>query len=330
MNHSRLIKDFLHKTRMLRLGAGLRNGKIVSILRYHSITDHDDNYYCSPSIALAPDVFEAHVKYLSSHFNIISLDEVHDCLSKKEKFPDRAVVFTFDDGYKDNFTAYEILKKYHATGTFYIATGCIDNKEPLWLFEIIYLLHHTGQNELCINVGGVANRFPLLTPSDRWAASGRVTEIIKSNNLEIREQVREQIREQTRDVHDFSDKAAAVMLSTDQVKEMSDNGMTIAGHTVTHLNLPNASPEDARNEIAECKSAIFEMTGKEARHFSYPNGGKYAYYNSSIIQMVKDAGFLTATTSNNGTADIHSDPFQLSRIRITPYLSDILYQMCRE
>jgi len=262
------------------------------------------------------------------YYKVIALEE----LGSLHNFDGRQdiIAITFDDGYRDNYEAYKILKKYNATGTFYIASSCIDNMEVLWLFEIIYLLTNTKNKFLTINFKNIDKKFTLLSEQERNSAIRKITELIKSNDLQTRENIRSQIRSQITDVSDLVQKASKVMLSWKQVKEMSDNGMTIGGHTTTHLNLPNAKPEDAEKEICECRKEITKQTGKETLHFSYPNGGKYDYYNDSIIRMVKNTGYSTATTSNNGTAGLESDPYELYRIRVMPHLSEILYQMCAE
>nr|WP_321399858.1 polysaccharide deacetylase family protein [uncultured Desulfobacter sp.] len=330
MKYSKVIKNLLQSAGLLKLGANFRNGKNLTILRYHSIVEPEKNYYCQPNIGLPPKVFEDHVRYFTKNFNIISLDEVKWCLDNHKKFPDRAVVFTFDDGYQDNYYAYKILKKYNATGTFYIATQCIGSQEPLWLFEVIYLLTHTNVSDVVLETQDQKLQLPLSSPDAKQKATRIVTALIKSNDLALREDIRKQLRYQTTDVNDFYEKASKVMLSWDQVKEMSDNGMTIGGHTTTHLNLPNASPEDALREIETCKAQISQVTGKPTHHFSYPNGGQYDYYNDEVIEMVKRAGFHTATTSNNGTVNISSNLFTLKRIRVTKALSEIMYQVCFE
>ncbi len=72
---------------------------------------------------------------------------------------------------------------------------------------------------------------------------------------------------------------------------------------------------------------IEQKTGYPALHFSYPNGGNYEYYNDSVTEAVKKSGYVTSTTSNNGVIDLKSDLFELSRIRITNYLPEIIYQV---
>ncbi len=327
MKNSLVLKNLLFQAGVMSLCRRINKRGTVAILRYHSIVEPQHNYYASPSICIAPQEFEAQVRYLSENYNIISLDTVANCISKYKRFPEKAVVLTFDDGYRDNYHAYQIMKHYGVQGTFYIVSGCLNGGESLWLFEVIYLVKNTLRSNLSFNVKGADVYFTLLTASERGYAIQRITEIIKSNNLEVRENIRKQLLDQAQDVQDFCEKASQVMMSWEQVQEMSSNGMSIGGHTMTHLNLPNVKKTDAIKEINGCKEIIEEKIGTPVRHFSYPNGGNYGHYDDTIMKIVKSAGYMTATTSNNGVIDLTSNLFELSRIRITNNLSEIVYQM---
>jgi len=317
----------LLKSGVMSLCRNLRNAGKVAILRYHSIVEPENNFYASSSICVLPDEFETQIRFLSENYNIISLDTVADCIAKQQPLPYRPVVLTFDDGYRDNYQAYQILKRYGARGTFYVAAKCLGGGEPLWLFEVIYLIKKTSRSILKLSVEGEELFFRLESAYKRQCAAREITEIIKCNNLEVREEIRAQLRTQTQDVCDYHEKASQVMLTWEQVQEMSDNGMSIGGHTMSHLNLPNAKYDDAVLEIIDCRVVVEEKTGVPVRHFSYPNGGNYEYYNDSITRIVREAGFSTATTSNNGLVDLSSDLFELSRIRVTSKLSEIIYQI---
>lgn len=327
MKYSLKIKNALFRAGFFTLCQKLRHPRTVAILRYHAIVDPADNYYASPSICISPEQFEAQVAYLSARHNVISLDTVVECLQNDRPFPENAVAFTFDDGYRDNYVASQILKKYSATGTFYITAGCIETPEVLWLFEINYLVKRTANIELNFKTRHGEQCYRLDSHAKRADAVRKLVQFIKSNDRDVREDIRAQLREQTGDVSQFEERAARVMLTWEQIREMQDKGMTIGAHTMTHLNLPNARPDDAAQEIENCKRLLQEKTGRAIHHFSYPNGGPYAHHNADIKNLVRRVGYKSATTSNNGRVALRDDLFELRRIRVTAHLSEILYQI---
>lgn len=327
LKNSILIKNILFKSGIYPHSSYFSKGRHIAILRYHSIQDGELNDYVSPNIALAEEVFERQIQYFSKNYTIISMDEVADCYRRQKQFPKKAMTITFDDGYRDNFTVYRILKKYGANATFYVVTGCLGEGEPFWLFEIIYLIKNTKKKIIKLDVSGQVMTLPIATTNEKAIAIRKVTETIKSNNLKIREKMRERLRSQLSDVSGLEKRSSQIMLTWEQLQEMSANGMIIGGHTMTHLNLPNADPDDALREIRDCKDLLEKKLQKPVLHFSYPNGGNYAYYSQAIINMVKKAGYLTSTTSKNGLADVNSNVFELQRIRVTPNLPEIYYQI---
>lgn len=330
MKGSGIIKSAMFTSGIMKLFQMISKENKLAILRYHSIFDPNSCYYASPSICIQPEIFELQVKYLSENFNVISLDEVVQCMSMQKQFPHNALVFTFDDGYKDNLDASNILKKYGVTGTFYISAECIDNVSKFWLSEIFILVKNTSVPKIEITKKEETVLLPLATEADKDSCIRTLINIIKSNDFETREDIRKQIKHQINDVADVDERIKQVMLTWGEVRKMHADGMTIGGHTLTHLNLPNAAESDARNEIEGCKSLIESKLGVPVNHFSYPNGGNYDYYNDQIKQMVIGAGYLTSTTSNNGVVLGSDDPFELNRIRVTTSIAEILYQISVE
>jgi peptidoglycan/xylan/chitin deacetylase (PgdA/CDA1 family) len=295
----------------------------VAILRYHAVVDPPDNYYASPGICVSPKEFEAHVRYFARRYRIISLDEAVDAILAGKQLPRNAVVFTFDDGYADNFVAAEILKRYNASGTFYLTVSCIDRTEPFWLFEANYLILKAKRSNLRLHVGGKEIALSLTDAEKKNAAIREVVKIIKSNNRAVRETVREQMRRQLAD-ENYREAADRVMLTWEQVRQMLQNGMIIGGHTMTHLNLPNADPPDAREEISCCRLALEKKLGIPIRHFSVPNSGPYPYYNDQIKTMVAESGYASSVTSAHGFAGPDSDLLKLRRIRTVPELCETI------
>ena len=327
MKYSATLKNMLFRSAAMPYSGLNSKGRHVAILRYHSIHDGNNNDYVSPNITLSPIQFQRQIRYFSRKYRIVSMDMVADCIRNRKPFPKKAVAVTFDDGYRDNYIAYQILKKFGAIGTFYVVAGCIGQGEPLWLFEVIYLIRNTARKECELFVSGRTVSLPLSSEMQKRTAMRKVNKLIKSNDRPVREIVLEQLRSELSDVSGLDKRASQIMLSWEQLKEMDRNGMTIGGHTMTHLNLPNAACEDARREIIDCRKLLEEKLQTPVLHFSYPNGGDYAYYNQEIVKMVKEAGYRSSTTSNNGLAVLESDAFELSRIRTNPNLPEIYYQI---
>ncbi len=79
----------------------------------------------------SPEKFEAELKYLKENgYKTLSLKEFLDFLSGNKKY-DRSILFTFDDGYADNYIcAYPLLKKYGYNAVVFISTFYISDGEP--------------------------------------------------------------------------------------------------------------------------------------------------------------------------------------------------------
>ena len=97
-----------------------------------------------------------------------------------------------------------------------------------------------------------------------------------------------------------------------QIKELSDNGFEIGAHTVSHPDLSTATSARAIREITVSKSTLETITGKKVISFCYPSGK----YNPEVEKEVKDAGYLYATTTKGGLADLSTDTLELSRYRV--------------
>lgn len=297
----------------------------VAILRYHSVQCPEQNFYASPSIVLSPEDFERQVRYFVKRYHVISLDTVVECLRTGRPFPKCAIVFTFDDGYADNYHAHHILKKYGVTGTFYVVAGCIGNEHPLWLAEVHQLIRFTSRQRFEIVIDGVTHQFEI---NHRQQSIGKVTWLMKSYPIEARALILQQLYEQLAD-DEMKDKVPKipVMLTYAQLREMVHHGMTIGGHTMTHANLPSAKPDEAYAEILQCKQVLEKELGVAVHHFSYPNGGCEQYFNDIIRGYVEQAGFLSATTSQEGHVRSVSDSLTLPRVRTGQELYDIAYRL---
>jgi peptidoglycan/xylan/chitin deacetylase (PgdA/CDA1 family) len=103
-------------------------------------------------------------------------------------------------------------------------------------------------------------------------------------------------------------------LNWEQIKQIDHNPLfTIGSHTINHLNLADQSAEIQRIEIFDGKKQLEAQLGHPVRTFAYP----YGAYNATSVDLVREAGFSTAVTTEDGTDQKPGDQLVLHRIRST-------------
>lgn len=110
----------------------------------------------------------------------------------------------------------------------------------------------------------------------------------------------------------ITDETSPNYMTSNEIKELADNGIEVGSHTLTHPDLSSASDQRANNEITQSKSKLEAITGKAIISFCYPSGK----HSDSNIKTIETAGYKYATTTKSGRADFN-DPFLLNRYRIT-------------
>jgi peptidoglycan/xylan/chitin deacetylase (PgdA/CDA1 family) len=115
---------------------GAERSARVPILMYHHITDLPvDASDAQRDYAVSPLHFEEQLRYLKDQgYQSISLYDLNDHLQMGNPLPDKAVILTFDDGYRDNaVTAFPLLLQYGFTATFLVNTQPINDEYPAYM-----------------------------------------------------------------------------------------------------------------------------------------------------------------------------------------------------
>ncbi|MDP3787239.1 MAG: polysaccharide deacetylase family protein [Candidatus Omnitrophota bacterium] len=112
-------------------------------------------------------------------------------------------------------------------------------------------------------------------------------------------------------------------LSWEQIKEISNNGIEIGSHSLSHPDLLAVDSNTAKSEIAGSKERTEAIIGKKIKYFAYPYGSKRSY-NSAIKKIVKESGYEKAYSNIMGFNTKDTDPYDLRRIRI--YTNDNMFR----
>jgi len=90
------------------------------------------------------------------------------------------------------------------------------------------------------------------------------------------------------------------------------SGMDVGSHTRTHADLTKLPIDEAIDQIANSKIELQDALGCDIRHFCYP----YGRFDTTHSQLVKQAGYVTATTTRRGRVHPGDDLMALRRVLV--------------
>ncbi|WP_421942938.1 polysaccharide deacetylase family protein [Pedobacter sp.] len=79
-------------------------------------------------------------------------------------------------------------------------------------------------------------------------------------------------------------------MTKEQIKQLADEGNTIASHTYDHKNFAHFTDEDWKTQIDEPTKKLEQITGKKVEYFAYP----YGVYKAANLPKLKEHGFKAA------------------------------------
>lgn len=201
------------------------------ILTYHHVSAETPR-----STSVSSDEFEKHMAYLAEYHSVISLEAALNGLNNLTPFPERAVVITFDDGFKNILeNGHPILKKYGFEYTIFINPAQIDLLDS--------------------------------------------------------------------------------QLSWEDVKKMSEEGVTFANHTLDHLHLLDKYPNEnnvqwlarVKQNINIAEEVLSDQLGYSKKWLAYPFGE----FDLNLKVMLKDMGYVGLGQHSGGVgqfSDMQSLP----------------------
>ncbi|HRW06627.1 MAG TPA: polysaccharide deacetylase family protein [Caldilineaceae bacterium] len=108
----------------------------VPVLMYHYLSEvpADADIY-RRDLSVPPALFAAHLDRIQAEgYTVIRLYDLVANLLQGTPLPDKAVVITFDDGYRDNYdNAFPILREHGMTATFFVVMEFINRERPEYL-----------------------------------------------------------------------------------------------------------------------------------------------------------------------------------------------------
>ena len=115
--------SILPNGRLPKISWSRRTEPSARILYYHRVNDKSDPFFS----AISTRLFEQEMRFVASHYKVVSLAEMLDHLGGGSR--ETVVAITFDDGYQDNYlNAFPILQRYRLPATIFLTTGGLGNR----------------------------------------------------------------------------------------------------------------------------------------------------------------------------------------------------------
>lgn len=286
---------------------------IITVFMLHRVHPFEPNKLSpNENMKVTPEFLERFIIELKlKGYEFISLDRMYEILQSGEKVK-KQIVFTLDDGYRDNYEiAYPIFKKYNVPFTIYLTTSFPEHTALLWW----YVLEDILTNHDTVILGG--QQYLCKSNEEKNDLFMRLRSLILEFNKET-------FRDRLDDFFnyykiDWEQKCTELCMNWDQIIKLSkDELCIIAGHTKNHLALNQLTEKHILDEIVQADKLIEEKICKKIEHFAYPFGSPNEV-GQRELDIVKSLGFKTVTTTRLG--NIYADHINhlecLPRIMLT-------------
>jgi peptidoglycan/xylan/chitin deacetylase (PgdA/CDA1 family) len=267
-------------------------GAVVALAFHRVLTDADyAQTHSEPEILVRERTFRELAAYAEREYLALDLHEaVPGEPSEKLK-----VVFTFDDGWWDNYSvALPIARAHRIPLTVFLCPQLVDKSMPFWPERVIALLRAAKTEPDRSEIKTLVESLKKQVPHEREQALTRLAEEANQNGVSVEATTIDRT------------------LSWQEIAQMDRAGVRFGSHTRSHEILTALPADMARREVEGSDVAIEQMLGKPCDAFSYPNGS----WSAESRSIVAEAGFKLAVTVDRRIWTADSDPLAIPRSNV--------------
>lgn len=244
------------------------NNYVVVIYMLHRCSPMDNTKLSNTeSLKVSPEYLKNFLIETQKTHDIISLDDLHSIKINKKRVNRKLAIFTFDDGYLDNYyNAKPIFEELNLPYAIFIANRFPNKNAVLWWFLIEDLL--LSNNSIVLPDNKV---FDCSTNKLKEQVFENLKSTILSlNQLNLSKEVMLLFNNYKVDIESYTRKYC---MDWEQIIELSNSNLcTIGSHTNSHLTLNKLTFEDLKREVLEGKKILENKINQRVKHFAYPFG----------------------------------------------------------
>jgi len=289
------------------LHAGRSN--VLAVLTYHRVDVPGARPHLDPGLISAqPAAFEEQMRYLASRRRVLSLSDVMAAQRSGREIPRSAVMITFDDAYEDFAQhAWPVMRGLGLPVTLFVPTAFPgDPSRSFWWDRLYHAVQRTAHSRVVD--GEVIGDLSLQSPGERALAYRFLARRIKSLEHGIAMDLIERITDQLE-----VPPAPSPVLGWSRLRQLADEGVTLASHSRTHPLLTRLTASQLRDELEGSMSDLEREVGEVSPALAYPNGS----YSPQVLAAARRAKLSIGFTVVRGVNHLAGiDWLRLRRIHI--------------
>jgi colanic acid/amylovoran biosynthesis glycosyltransferase len=290
----------------------------LRVLAYHRIVESLDSPGVNPSLVSATAVdFERQMLHLARFYRVVSIGDVLHSLREGAPLPPRAVLITFDDGYRDfEALAWPILRALELPVTLFVPTAhATDPERVFWWDRLHASIEGTTKDR--VEIPGIGE-IDLSTPPHRRTARVTLQERIKRTPHAVAMEMVGSIC----DVLDAGPVAASEVLGWDRLRALASEGVVVAAHTRSHAAMPQLEDGALLDEVRGSLDDVRREIGSVPPVFCYPFG----LHDDRSVGVLRALGVEAAFTCLPGHNRIPaSEALRMRRTVITTRTSPLVF-----
>lgn len=305
----------------------------ISVVMYHYIRNNEEHEY--DTYCRRVSEFEAQISFLTKQFPIVNPSNKEEIEHYRNHDNKRAILLTFDDGYKDHFYCAEFLHSLDLKGAFFPPINALEG--DLLDVNAIHAIigcreanHQQILNDLIREIK--ARSLDLILGQsttrdiDLYVNSYQEHERMDTRNVVLIKRLlqRDIISEKARHelcndmIQDSLQKSAKevaynLYLSVQQISYMYKLGMVFGCHGLTHRWLKSLSSTEQSEEITKSFAKLHALGAISGDNpclmMCYP----YGSFNDDTLSQLRSENVDYAVTTKVGECKQQDDPLQIPR-----------------
>ncbi|WP_168061501.1 polysaccharide deacetylase family protein [Candidatus Manganitrophus noduliformans] len=321
MSFKRAFKCFLVRLPFVKGLALSLTRHVPRILMYHRF----EAVRGGDGTIVSRETFEWQIGVIKADFRAKTLSE---CIEQSQNGGTRngIVALTIDDGYDDFYAiAYPILLGNGIPATLFVVTSYVGGESWFWWDRLRYILKQAPEARKEWRYQRDLFIVDKTTPAKESKTWHRLADYCMTLSESERLRFIGAVADMLGIVVPDTPVGPYKQIGWDRIVDLSNHGVEIGSHTVSHRILTDLDDGSLRQELELSKKEIEARIGRTVKTFCYPNG-QTSDYNEQVVAAVEKAGYQGAVVAHEGPYR-PAERYKITRVSVSEDRIDFLWKI---